>query len=136
MDYAEYNETTGEIVSWGVMDETSLAGQTVPIYIGVVDAATQYINVADGTLITRPTLASTWSKTSITADGTDQATITGLPNPTTVVFPRIEANAVTTPAQFNVTDGVLNLKAGAKGVYQITLKAFPYQDFTTVIYAT
>lgn len=136
MDYAFYDSNTGEITSWGTMDETSLAAQTLPVYLGLADPKTQYVNVANGTLIARPAFPSTWSAVAINADGVAQTTITGLPNPTIVFFPRIEANGVDLPASFSVTDGVLNLKAGAKGLYQITLKAFPYQDYTTVIQAT
>ena len=135
LDYAMYNGTTGEITQWGQLDETSIALQTVPTYIGLVDPKTQYIDVQTGSPVTRPDFPSAFDRTTIVANGTDQTVITGLPNPTRVSFVQIDAGGVNAPAAFNVTDGILNLRSGAKGYYVISLNAFPYREYVVGIQA-
>ncbi|MDR3436444.1 hypothetical protein [Telmatospirillum sp.] len=123
--YYEYRTATGEITQFGETNEQSFevhkarAAATVTVSEGVADGATQY--VADGTPIDRPVFRR-FDKTTIAIG--DEATIKGLPNPTTVTV---------NGTSHTVTDGEFVLTATATGKFTIVISAFPYLDCVETI---
>jgi hypothetical protein len=84
------------------------------------------------------TVAS-WNKTSITANGTDSCTLSGLPNPTTVVIelPLSTKLAANTTLSYTITDGSFTFKTNDPGTYTIrALNRFPYAPYSQQITAT
>ncbi len=82
--------------------------------------------VLDGVVIPRPTL-SAFDKTSIAADGIDTATLSGLPDPCTILI---------NGQEHTVTGGTLDLDADRPGTYRVEIRHFPYRDFAQEITAT
>jgi hypothetical protein len=84
------------------------------------------VKVGDQWSITvRPELGEL-SKTTIDADGVDEAVITGLPKPCTVT---IDGEAT------EVTDGELAFTADTPGQYELVIDQFPYQRWTRTVTA-
>lgn len=82
--------------------------------------------VLAGIVTPRPVLPG-FDKTSILADGTDTATLSGLPDPCIV-----HVNGAT----HSITGGTLELDADYPGIYQVEIREFPYRDFIQEITAT
>lgn len=82
--------------------------------------------VVGGAVVQRPTLPS-FDKTSILANGSDTATLSGLPDPCTVLV---------NGQEYIVTGGTLELDAGYPGTYRVEIRHFPYRDFVQEIIAT
>jgi hypothetical protein len=81
----------------------------------------------NGTPTLRPELPATIDRTNLTADGIDTATITNLPNPSTVTVNR---QSVT------VEDGTLELTFDLPGSYVVKVESFPYLPWEVAIHAT
>jgi hypothetical protein len=120
-----YNQTTGVI--WFVMTlPETLAGYSGdPDYQGlvlpldtVVASDTHY--VSDGALAARIAMTPTVSKTTLTADGTDAVTISGLPDPCTVAITGAISVAATT-----VTGGSITLTSNTVGAIRVRVTADP-----------
>lgn len=86
--------------------------------------------IVAGEIVERPTLS--FDKTTILADGTDEAVMVGLPIPTTVVF-----DAGTPDERVEVVeDGSLEVRASVPGTYTILIEdPFPAQSFEGEIIA-
>ncbi len=92
--------------------------------------------IDSGVLTERPEWTfSTWSKTTIDADGVDSATITGLLNPSIISIDVIEGVGIIATDDIEVTDGSFTLKSNQPGTFSITINHFPYKPFTTIIEA-
>lgn len=136
--YTVYNTTTGQIVLNGVAEDEEQAalqpGQDEDIDLDEADPATEYY--PSGVKTTRPlfTAANSWSKTTFTANGTDSAVFgSSLPNPTHITI--IGPSGVPNVYEETNTDTSLTIKATVKGEYEITIRGFPYQDYTTTLTA-
>lgn len=70
-----------------------------------------------GVISTRPAMPGSLNKTCIRADGTDYATVLGLPKPCTVTF-------CETP--YEIDDGEFCFTVDLPGTYEITVEAFPF----------
>lgn len=75
--------------------------------------------VHDGEVKPRPPMPATLDKTTITADDTDEATLTGLPDPCTVTIDE---------TTHKVTGGSLTITSPMPATYNITCRAWPYLD--------
>ncbi|MFV3131961.1 hypothetical protein [Niveispirillum sp. KHB5.9] len=82
--------------------------------------------VVSGTITPRPILPQ-FDKTSILADGTDIATLSGLPDPCTVLV---------NGEEHTITGGTLELDADYPGTWRVEIRHFPYRDFVQEITAT
>lgn len=130
IQYLEYDTSTGRIEANGSADllidaQASLnSGKSILLHLqGSPD--TQY--VLGGSVVPRPVLA--FDKTSIAADDTDTATLTGLPDPCTVSIDGTE---------YEVTGGTLEITSALPAIYQIEITdeaAFPAQAFSGVVEA-
>ena len=76
--------------------------------------ATHYIDLGVATALLD--MPGALDKTSITANGTDQATINNLPQPCTVTFK---------DQQYEVTDGSFGFTADIHGAYTARVEAWP-----------
>lgn len=82
---------------------------------------------------------ATWNKTSITANGVDSCTLSGLPNPTTVTIelPLTSVISAATVLTYTITDGSFTLSTNDPGTYTVrVLNKFPYAPYSQVITAT
>lgn len=90
-----------------------------------------YITGTPAVITDRPTPACTLDKTSITANGTDTATISGIPTGSAV---RVNDGNGTT--DYTVDDGTLEITADEPGTITITVTpAFPYRPLTVTVTA-
>lgn len=91
--------------------EADYTGYTAITCAGTVKASTHY--VTGGTVTAKAAVTASWDKTSITANGTDTAALTGLPTTCTIY---VDGDAGTA-----VTDGAFNFTATDEGEYSIIL---------------
>lgn len=100
----------GRIIGVGICqdDDVELQGDIIEIGNADVRASTHY--VTGGELALRATLAATWNKTAILANGTDAAILS--PVPAGTVF-EIDGTTVT------VNDGALEVVATLAGTYWV-----------------
>jgi hypothetical protein len=90
------------------------------------DDLTQY--VVGGAVTDKPAMPVSIDKTTVSADGIDLATISGIP---------VGALCrVASIAEAVVNDGTIELTFDNPGDYEITIIAFPYLDYTVTINAT
>jgi len=83
--------------------------------------------VANGVIVDKAAFSLTINKTEITADGIDEAIISGIPAGTTVTWPDSQSD--------EVTDGVVEFAVDLPGNYTLTFTAIPYLDQEVVIEA-
>ena len=159
--YVEYIQDTGEIIGVGncspsfidiqspccggaILDIPPTHYDTIPgaipeapdkqiaIYPDV-NPETQYINTATEELTDRPQNNATISSTSVTANGTDEAIITGISDPSTVTI----TSASTEQISETCTDGQVEFSATEPGEYNIRLvPEFPEQEKIFTVTAT
>lgn len=130
--FVTYLPDTGKIVAWGTCPDHSLADQAIrgsvvlPIHLDNPDDPWGDTHmVVDEQLVPRPTLA--FDKTTILADDQDKATLTGLPDPCTVLVDD-------TP--YEVTGGTLEITSDMPATYEIEIEdPFPAQYFKATIHA-
>ena len=133
MKYTIYDSENGMIT--GIIDTQDDSHlQSYDGYIqGEIDGNEYYIS--DGTAVERPELTSvaSWDKTTFTADGTDSATITGLPECVVAIVNLDDPYYPT----FNdeITDGDLSLSTLTEGTYQVTIDCFPYKKYVVELEA-
>lgn len=137
MNYVVYKNSNGQILRVGEcnaedFENQALTGQTV-----IEDSADDREHYISGSAVTsRPTITATWDKTSVTANGSDTATLgSTLPNPTSVSV-AVPDGAVT-PDDEVVTGGTFSFATSIAGNYIINVTPpFPYLSHTQVIVAT
>ena len=83
--------------------------------------------VANGVIVDKAAFSLTINKTEITADGIDEAIISGIPAGTTVTWPDSQSD--------EVTDGVVEFAVDLPGNYTLTFTAIPYLDQEVTIEA-
>lgn len=88
--------------------------------------------VLNGVLTPRPSFSLALSKSTITANGTDKATLTGVPSGATVTMDRIGGGSRSATA-----DGtIVEITATMPGNYVVTVSKWPYKDEVFTIAAT
>lgn len=122
-----YNPETGAIQRSGWCRRGDLGLQIRPGEAAVFDQSgndmTQY--VLDGAIVDRPTFAV--SKTAIAADDLDEAVITGLPDPVTVLVDGVA---------HEVTGGTIAITAAMPATYRIEIDHWPYMPFNEEVVAS
>lgn len=134
-----FNRSTGEIVGMpGYSLRPMTSADVAPEYDVIVDgdalASQQYHYIAGSppAVTARPTPASTLDKSTITANGTDAATLSGIPAGSSV---RVTDSNGTT--DYTVNDGTLEITADDPGTITITVTpAFPYKPLTVTVTAS
>jgi len=142
VQYLVYDSTTGKIKSTGTCNYSLVslqaqAGETA--IVGVADPITQYIDVANVVIISRPTFTSnnTWNVTSITSNGANAAVFgSNLANPTTVRISPLPTTGVLSTAATITTGNLTLTTTGLPGTYSLLFQSFPYQDYTVTITGT
>lgn len=115
MKFAVYENASGRILRVGncaaaLLGNQAKAGETA---VAVADDVKDNTHCWDGGAVAAKTaFGGSWDKTEITADGTDAATLSGLPDPVDLI---IDGELV------NVTGGQLVFKATTPGDYVIKL---------------
>jgi|TARA_B110000908_G_scaffold140894_1_gene168241 hypothetical protein len=128
VSYARYT-TTGRITGVGhcVISDLPLqaqSGETTLITANVVNNAENYILA--GAVTPRTPLPATWNKTSITADGVDEAVLATLPIPCTVY---VDDQSIV------VDDGSFEFSSDDAGIYRIRVNAVAHTEITWEITA-
>lgn len=134
MEYIIYKTATGQIIGGGECADDTIS--YVPVEAdetllenAVADGTVSW--VVDGVITGRPLQTSTWNKTTISADGIDEAILGNtLPNPTTV---NIYGRGV--EASVEVTDGSFEFSSNTPGIFTIYIEQFPYTAIHTEITA-
>ena len=119
-------DSAGRILRVGYcpIDDVSLqaeANETVIQTDNPVDDLTHY--VSDGVIAERTAMSASWDSTTVTADGTSEIVLSGLPEPCEVY---IDGNAV------SVNDGSLEFSTGSPGDYTVRVDevAFLEEEWT------
>ena len=138
--YAIYDSTTGEIRSYMSCDPSEIAASTPSgcSYLALTSLpdGEWYIDLTSTPTITaKPAFTGSWSSTSITADGVSSASISSLPNPTTIQFDSFPGAIDAIPNHIE-TSGTFSFTTTYPGSYTVRVMAFPYTDFITTITAT
>lgn len=95
-----------------------------------VDVRTHYISGSD--VLVRPSFSLALSKSTIIANGTDKATLTGVPSGATVTMDRIGGGS-----RSAVADGTtVEIAASLPGSYVLTVSKWPYRDEVFTLAAT
>lgn len=121
-----YDPATGLIIGWhttGALDALDAAYSNYERIDGLYDGREYRIDLESLTAVPRPALSVSADKASITADGADVLTVTGVPAgaKVTVWGPA--------PAEFTTNGGPLELTAGAEGLYRIRVDLWPYRTW-------
>ena len=126
-----YDEVTGRIFSHITTSlKETLDLQQIPagfLLIKVGPKFNQYIDVATELPIDKDAMSANWDKTSIIADGSDTAVLTGLPLNVTVFID---------DAPFVVADGILNFTATSPGEYRFMVDEVKYLKKEWIVNAT
>jgi hypothetical protein len=147
---AIYRKQTGEIVETGFFacdDELvemnfavklDMHGGSDHDYIDQqAEPGTQYVVVLDGepVLADRPVLRVMIDKSAIAADGEDMATLTGLPNPCTIIVD--DDDPLTPTSIVEVEGGGFTFSTEDPGPYSFEVRGrFPFLPWKTVVTAT
>ena len=125
------HDAAGLIVRSGICQVTDLdlqggTGLTVLELDGVTSDATHY--VSGGVVTARAAMGASLDTTTVTADGVDFVTITGVPSGAVIVVNR---------ETMSTSDGSdIELTFDTPGVYQIAAVKWPYLDFEGTVNAT
>jgi hypothetical protein len=140
VSYCTYDTATGAIHVIGNCDPGMLQSQAVESGCTLLQLTQPifpkgwYIDVTRSppAPAQRPASAAAIDKTAISANGTDAATLSGLPNPSTVTVINPDGSISRSP----VTAGTFALTATAAGLYRLYVDAFPATDFQTAVTAS
>ncbi|MBP0439426.1 hypothetical protein [Tianweitania sediminis] len=125
--FIEHDPVTGEIVYCGSVPPDVIDGYP-PLFphltfrwvghgMDVPDPAEVYFDLDADRVVLRPQLAVTASKTTIAADGVDEAVITGIPAGITFAIDGVPSTADGAPIQ---------LRATMPATYRLAINHFPY----------
>ena len=118
--WTKYQTSDGFILGIGQSSSMPPSETGVDFLIGEQgDQLTQYVSGDPAALTSRPADPTSIDTTTIDADGVDEATISSIPNPTTVIV-NGPILAVT-----DVTDGTFEFSTDTAGTYVITVNMFP-----------
>jgi hypothetical protein len=135
--YTIYQSVSGKITGWSDNPEAPSIGDFGPhrSFLPVDSRPNEeahYITGSPPTVTARPTLSCTLDKSTITANGLDTATLSGIPSGAAVSV--TDQNGTTT---YTVNDGTLEITADEPGTITITVTpAFPYQPLTVTVTAS
>ena len=147
--FAVYRLDTGRIVSAGGVTgspegiDEQVAAQLLPwgdaehaVLAVAADPEAHFVATLGDrpTVQERPPLVVSLDRTSIAADGIDEAVLTGLPDPCEVVIDADDPTVETTVAQ--VTGGGFVFTAEDPGTYVVEVRRFPFLPFQATIEAT
>jgi len=129
MNYYEYNADGRIIVHHSRPDSAPPPDPTVGNAVIVVAELLpdMYVDLAGPTAEPKTSLGASWSKTMVTANGTDEAVLSPLPVPCTVY---VDNN------QYIIDDGSFEFSADTAGDYEITVNEVSYLPENWVITAT
>ena len=123
MQYTKIDAKTGKQIEWITLSEVAdyeiNNSDEFPLIEGTASPTAYYL---DGEFVERPTFALTVDKSSITADGHDVITISGLPDGACQVM--LWGAVVDSWEQ----EGDIQLTANLPGNYQLRISQWPYQD--------
>lgn len=74
------------------------------------------------------TSVGSWNKLAIMANGVDDATFTGLPNPTTIGITVPAGLGLDIPGDIIETSGSFSLVTSVPGTYYVVFESFPYKQ--------
>lgn len=127
MYFVHYRRTNGEIVSHGQCADGFLTGQETDEFGALevpTDASYELTHyVASGVLTQLPEHAFSVSDYQIAGDGVEQASFTGLVNPTEVTVIPPFGKGLANSYLATSTDGSFDLSATVEGVYSIFIQA-------------
>lgn len=138
MKFVVYKNFNGMILRAGECPDDWLSSQANTGETAMeADADDANYYISGGSIAARPTLSAVWNKTTITANGADQAIFgSGLPNPTTVSV-TVVPEGVQIPDPEDVTTGTFSFATPIAGAYTVIVTPpFPYIPVTQVITAT
>jgi len=122
MKYFYLYDSNGKIKSATMCSDLSYKVQITPAGctrgIGEPDVDNDYVK--DGKITARPKMAVSVDKTTILANETDKATITGIPKGTRVYIMGDDEGIC--------DDGKMEILADFKGTYKVKLVCWPYLD--------
>lgn len=119
-NYVVYKTQTGEITNIGIANPEDENQRVVPIGSTMLYTDKRYNSdyyVLDSELEERTALSATWDVTEIVANGVEEATLSGLPEPCIVY---VDNNPV------DVDDGVFEFSSNDVGVYIIYVDEASY----------
>jgi len=145
--YVIFNATSGYIDRFIEVEETDLslnveAGEASLITYELVDGDIEgyYVDIIGSPPVyeikKRPALVPTWDKLYIVANGTDKATITGLPNPSYITIFDKDYDQGIQAATATVTDGSAEITLDTEGRVQMTVETETYQPYEEYITTT
>lgn len=122
MTVSFYDPETGMILGIRSGQKASLDMEELPYVAGGYQAAEKYVDISRKPPFVRdrPAMAALQDKRTITADGEDFMTLSGLPRPCRVLIDSTE---------YEVSDGTLEWGTLMPGEYKITVTAWPYHDW-------
>jgi hypothetical protein len=120
-----YDRTTGEVImalttsnpTFEAVDSTPNTDYDIVEGLGADDTHYIDISVTPVTIETKTDLSADFDKLTVTANGTDTATLSTLPNPCTVYVDEVATI---------VTDGSFEFTADAVGTYSIRVSEVSY----------
>lgn len=131
MNFTIYNNSTGEILRYGVCPisdfDSQITSPSEAIIEGTYNDVVNYIDIVTNTPAIKADLPAYIDKVTMSANGIDVVTISSLPNPSIVILENIF---------HEVTDGTFEFTVDTAGEYRITCKAFPYLDKEFIINAS
>lgn len=139
--YNIVDDTTGIIISQiGVdldNDQNAISDNTPPgltAYQGDENDTPGDFYYVSGVKTARPEFSTvvSWNTLEITADGVSSATMSGLPNPTTILVTVPQNLGLDIPGEFVETSGSFTLTTTVVGTYDVFIEAFP---FKTTVYS-
>lgn len=131
--YVIYKTSNGEVVRTGLLPKDMIAtypSGSLPSGCAIIEAG-RVPNGSDGewvvggVLTTPTTMPATISKTSIVANGFDEAVVSGIPNPSTVSVVHSHPEASTFPAS-TVTDGTARITTTKAGTISVIVTSQGY----------
>jgi hypothetical protein len=136
MNYIIYDIASGRINSRGsVPDEEHyqiiIHSEQQRVTSDRIDSDENWYYLED-VLTERPELPASWNKTTIKANGIDEAILSELPNPTSVGI-RLLNKVGVNPVQEEITDGSLTITAEFPGEYLVEIDLFPYKFYSKVV---
>jgi hypothetical protein len=141
VSFVAYNLSTGQILRGGQCDPSLLAEQPQNPAEGAMTPSQKvyprdwYIDVTQLPPVetARPAFTGTIDKTSLTSNGTDACTLSGLPNPATITV--IGPSGQSQQTATTVTTGSFKFTTTASGKYSLYVSAFPMKDYNVTIWA-
>jgi hypothetical protein len=122
----QYDPQTGRIEAIRTGLYRDIAEEPYAFILGTADYHINYIDLTSSppAVALRPVMQIAQDKTTITADGADTMTLSGLP-----ALCRVTVG----PETYDVPDGVLEWSALMPATYSIKVELFPYLDWASEV---